>query len=531
MGEVWAARDPKAPKNRIVALKLTKQQGAEAAKVLWDEARIASLIDHPNVCRVHELGTADGLQYLVMDYCDGGSLHDLLERLPGRILRPGYAARIVANVAAGLHAAHELCDEHGEHMGVVHRDVSPQNVLISTAGGVTVADFGVARAAGQAHKATETGEMKGKLSYMAPEQVTSRDIDRRVDVFALGCVLYQVTLGKRPFHGEDALATLYQLLEKDLVRPSELDPTYPPQLEQVVLKALAKNRDERFATAQDQQIALERFLVDSGQQITDSDVARLLSEKMGTEITARKEEIRRRALALEAAPPKGAAPAERLETEAGMVSEAPPPARTSLLVRLAAASVFLAVAGGSVFLMREQPKGEPGSPSAGSAPATNPAQNPADSAADGASTSSADARGAQVRFTVLAQPPEARIELDGREVGIGRYQGSHRTSSDLHRLTVTLPGYETQSREVDFEESRSVEIALKPLAAGAQAGRTPRGQPGHTASTGAPSGSAPRPSGASTETNPSQKPGTTAGSPSGKKPPRSLDSTNPFSNP
>jgi serine/threonine protein kinase len=510
MGEVWAARDPKAPKNRVVALKLTKQQGPEAAKVLWDEARIASLIDHPNVCRVHELGMADGVQYLVMDYCDGASLHDLLERLPGRMLTPPHAARIVANVGAGLHAAHELSDEHGAHMGVVHRDVSPQNVLISTAGVVTVADFGVARAAGQAHKATETGEMKGKLSYMAPEQVTSRDIDRRVDVFALGCVLYQVTLGKRPFHGEDALATLYQLLEKDLVRPTELDPAYPPELEQVLLKALAKNRDERFATAHDMQIALERFLVNSGQQVTDSDVGRLLLDKMGTEITARKEEIKRRSAAMEAAPVAVPPALERLETEAGTVSEAPPPVRSSMVVRVAAITVFLAVAGGSIFLIRDRQNAAPTSPSAGSAPAANSASTPGEAAVDGAKGPSLDPTMAEVRFTVLAEPPVARIELDGREVGVGRYQGNHRVSSELHRLAVSAPGYESQSREVDFEESRSLEIVLK---------RTPGAL------------SRPRPAAPSPEPKPTAKAGTTAGAPNGKKPPRSLDSTNPFSNP
>jgi len=502
MGEVWAARDPKGPKNRVVALKLTKQQGAEAAKVLWDEARIASLIDHPNVCRVHELGLADGLQFLVMDYCDGASLHDLLERLPGRILTPGFAARILANVSAGLHAAHELCDEHGHHMGVVHRDVSPQNVLISTAGGVTVTDFGVARAAGQAHKATETGEMKGKLSYMAPEQVTSRDIDRRVDVFALGCVLYQVTLGKRPFHGEDALATLYQLLEKDLVRPSAVDPSYPPELEQVVLRALAKNRDERFATALELQMALERFLVTSGQHVTDEDVARLLGEQLGTEITARKDEIRRRAAALDAGP----APApvvERLETEAGTVSEAPTPARTSFGVRLAAVGVFLAVAGGSVFLLRDRLGRSASAPQGSAQPSSNVAS--ADGKLDAPPLP-------EVRLTILAAPSAARIELDGREVGIGRYQGNHPTSPDLHRLTVSLPGHETESREVTFEETRTLEIALKPVTAAVPAGGS-------------------RPRAATPSKTSSEKPSATPAPGNGKKPPRALDATNPFANP
>lgn len=508
MGEVWAARDPKAPKNRVVALKLTKQQGAEAAKVLWDEARIASLIDHPNVCRVHELGMADGQQYLVMDYCDGASLHDLLERLPGRMLAPPMAARIVANVSAGLHAAHELCDEQGHHMGVVHRDVSPQNLLISTAGGITVADFGVARAAGQAHKATETGEMKGKLSYMAPEQVTSKDIDRRVDVFALGCVLYQVTLGKRPFHGEDALATLYQLLEKDLVRPTALDPSYPAELEQIVLKALAKDRNERFATAHELALALERFLVHSGQQVTDGDVARLLMERLGTEITARKEEIRRRAATLDKGPKIATGEGERVETEAGTVSETPPSARSTWAVRLMAGAVFLAVAGGSVFLLR-QPKVVEIPP-----PTNGAAIDPSAIAADPGASATAPAE-QTVRLSVSATPKTARIELDGQEVGVGTYQGTHLLSGAQHRLVVSAPGYESQARELGFLESQSLEVSLKAAASGTR--------PSNTGSTKKP---VTDPSGSN-----ASKPGTTGQPSNGKKPPRSLDATNPFATP
>lgn len=514
MGEVWAARDPKAPKNRVVALKLTKQQGAEAAKVLWDEARIASLIDHPNVCRVHELGIADGQQYLVMDYCDGASLHDLIERLPGRTLAPSMAARIVANVSAGLHAAHELCDEDGLHMGVVHRDVSPQNVLISTAGGITVTDFGVARAAGQAHKATETGEMKGKLSYMAPEQVTSRDIDRRVDIFALGCVLYQITLGRRPFHGEDALATLYQLLEKDLVPPRELDPSYPPELEEIVLRALAKDRNERYSTAHELALALERFLVHSGQQVTDGDVARLLLERMGTEITARKDEIRRRVAALELGPRIATASAERLETEAGTVSETPPSTHSGWTVRLLAAAVFVAVAGGSILLLRE--------PEAGvtrAAATQGMGTEPTPTSVGPGTAVSAPPAAQTVRLTVATLPKTARIELDGRELGTGTYQGSHPLSPERHQLVVSAPGYETQTREVHFEETQSLEIALEALRAG---------RPKATSVTlGSKPAAAPPP--ALPKDGP--KAGTTGQPANGKKPPRPLDVTNPFANP
>src|SRR5690606_9409061 len=191
MGQVWAAHDTSAPGERVVALKTTHQSGAEALRVLWDEARLASLIQHPNVCPVYELAEEGDVSFLVMQWCDGATLHDVLDASPGKQIPLALAARIVANVAAGLQAAHELIGPDGTALKVVHRDVSPQNVLISTNGAVTVTDFGVAKAAGQAHRPTETGEMKGKLSYMAPEQVKSKDIDHRVDIFALGCVLYQ----------------------------------------------------------------------------------------------------------------------------------------------------------------------------------------------------------------------------------------------------------------------------------------------------------------------------------------------------
>src|ERR1041384_1833227 len=224
MGRVWVAIDTASPGLRLVALKTTLN-GADAGMnpdfwaVLADEAGLASRINHPNVCATHELSEQDGTHFLVMDWSDGASLRDVLNALPGKRLSPELAAHVCASVAAGLHAAHELVDEHGHSLGVVHRDVSPQNVLVSTRGQVRLADFGVAKSRGQLHKATETGEVKGKLSYMAPEQVTSKTIDRRADVFALGCVLYEAALGVRPFHGADALATIYKILEEDLPLP------------------------------------------------------------------------------------------------------------------------------------------------------------------------------------------------------------------------------------------------------------------------------------------------------------------------
>src|SRR3954471_24883684 len=164
-----------------------------------------------------------------MEWSDGASLRDVLDAAPAKRIPAELAAFIGANVAAGLHAAHELADDDGHPLGVVHRDVSPQNVLVSLRGHVRLADFGVAKARGQQHRPTETGEVKGKLSYMAPEQITSKLIDRRADVFALGCVLYESTLGVRPFHGSDAMATMYKILEAPLTPPRSVEPDFPEE--------------------------------------------------------------------------------------------------------------------------------------------------------------------------------------------------------------------------------------------------------------------------------------------------------------
>ncbi len=546
MGEVWAARDPSALKNRIVALKTTKQQGSEAARVLWDEARIASLIEHPNVCRVHELGLSDGVQYLVMDYCDGASLHDLLEKMPQRVLPPAFAARILSRVAAGLHAAHELTDEDGQHLGVVHRDVSPQNVLLSTSGHVTVTDFGVAKALGQAHKTTETGEMKGKLSYMAPEQITSRDVDRRADVFALGCVLYQVTLGQRPFHGDDALATLYQLLEKDLVTPRELDPSYPPELEEIVLKALRKDREERFATAAEMQLSLEHFLVNTGASLAEADVAELLLERLGPEIRARKAEIRKRVAELDGGTQRPVESQEKLPSDSsqlggrtteGTVTDAPPaPARSSTKAFLIAAAVLSAVALGSVLVLRvtaaedadaiskAQGLVSQGAEGAGVvAVASDPdVWASGEAAGDGALPSAmnqgadeekpnrADAEKVEsstetpsVSISVNVMPSVASILLDGEKVGVGNYETTVEPSTQGHLLRVEAPGYKSLTRAIVFDRDQNLELSLRRRAP------LERSKPPRSDSTVPP---------ASRDKPP-------------QKSPRPLDSTNPFATP
>jgi len=158
-------------------------------------------------------------------------------------------------------------------------------------GHVRLADFGVAKSRGQLHRPTETGEVKGKLSYMAPEQVTSKVIDRRADVFALGCVLYEATLGVRPFHGTDALATMYKILEEDVAAPRGIQPDFPEALERVLIKALAKDPSARYQSAEEFRDALLEYLSVTGRVFADKHVAELLRGVLGEPLAERNRSI------------------------------------------------------------------------------------------------------------------------------------------------------------------------------------------------------------------------------------------------
>ena len=308
MGRVWVAREfGTGKKPRLLAIKTTlndESVGAEYWNVLLDEARIASQVQHPNVCSIHafDVDKESGVPYLVMDWSDGGSLHELLEHLPEHVLPAPIAVYVAARVCDGLDVAHDLLDETGAALDVVHRDVSPQNILISASGQIRLTDFGVAKARGRLHRATETGEIKGKLSYMSPEQVTSKFSDRRADIFALGCVLYEASVGKRPFHGADAMATLYQLLEQPLALPSDRLPGYPVGLEEIVVKALQRAPEDRYQSAEEMSRALQTWLAVQGPRVSERDLSELVQRTLGSKIRERNQQIEATIKELDAPP-------------------------------------------------------------------------------------------------------------------------------------------------------------------------------------------------------------------------------------
>jgi serine/threonine-protein kinase len=247
--------------SRTVAIKRLHPQyakDADFASMFLDEARLAARIRHPNVVQTLDVVQLKGELFLVMDYVQGESLSRLYRQLrqQGRLVPRRIAASIMSGSLLGLHAAHEARNEHGVLLQLVHRDVSPQNVLVGTDGVPRILDFGVAKAAGRAHT-TRDGAMKGKCAYMAPEQVMSQPVTRATDVFAAGVLLWELLTGRRLFAAETDASTLMKVLHAPIEPPSHVVPGIPPAWDAVVMRATQRDPAQRFATARDMAIAVE----------------------------------------------------------------------------------------------------------------------------------------------------------------------------------------------------------------------------------------------------------------------------------
>lgn len=239
------------------------------------EMGIASMVCHPNLVAMVDHGTVDGQYFLVMEYVHGADLATLLgcaadaeSRLPLDV-----GLTIVTNVARGLHQLHEQPDRDGRKPELVHRDVSPSNVLVAYDGQIKLADFGIATATAYT-RTTEAGTVKGKMGYLSPEQVRGDPIDRRSDVFALGVLLFEATVGERLFVGDNDYAVMHSITEAKFDPPSERDPDYPAELEAIVLRALAADPADRFATASEMERALVEFAETQGLVLYQGEVSR-----------------------------------------------------------------------------------------------------------------------------------------------------------------------------------------------------------------------------------------------------------------
>lgn len=251
-----------------------------------DEARIAYRLRHPNVVRVHDVVPIDGQLVIVMDWVEGVALRNLIrregEKLPIPVIR-----RVLVDALEGLHAAHELRDDRDAPLEIVHRDISPQNLLVGTDGLTRVTDFGIALARGRLAPTTVQGGVKGKIPYLSPEQVNRTKIDRRSDIFAAGVVAWEILVGKRLFMAPSEGEIMAMILREPLQPPSAIRMDVPLDLDESVLRALERKADRRFATASD----FARAIADGGPMATHEEVGRIVATTAGTTLAARRQKL------------------------------------------------------------------------------------------------------------------------------------------------------------------------------------------------------------------------------------------------
>jgi len=297
MATVYLARKANQRDAPLIAVKRPHRHLASEKAfltMLVDEARLASSIQHDNVVKVRELGFDNGEPFIVMDYVEGASLADVRKELSavGRAIDPRFAVRIALDALAGLQAAHVLHDDKGKPLGIVHRDVSPHNVLIGCDGSARLTDFGIAKAADRV-QTTRTHEVKGKLAYLAPERIDKRRIcTAQSDVFSMAVVLWECIAGRRLFRGDEAIETLQEVISGPIPSLRRIGAPIPQALDDTILRGLSRDLDTRYKTAAEFADALQRASGGRPNIATPAEVACLVEALFGERLRVRHANIR-----------------------------------------------------------------------------------------------------------------------------------------------------------------------------------------------------------------------------------------------
>jgi serine/threonine protein kinase len=260
-------------------------QGSEFVTMFINEAKLAALLTHQNIVQIYDLGNVDQCHYITMEYIMGKDLRTVINhgKSKNMPLSIGDALLIVSKICSALDYAHRKKDLNGNDLHLVHRDISPQNILISYEGEVKLVDFGIAKAA-MGGQETKTGVLKGKLAYMSPEQAWGKPVDGRTDLFALGIVLYEAVTGERLFTGNDEISILEKVRKAEIPSPTELNPAIPPELEAVLKKALAKEPENRYQTASEMEMALEELITKKGYAFSSLSLSHYMQSLFADEI-------------------------------------------------------------------------------------------------------------------------------------------------------------------------------------------------------------------------------------------------------
>ena len=527
MAEIYLARQTGLQGfEKLVVVKIILPNLADDQKfvgMFLDEARLAATLNHPNVVQVYDLGQEKGAYYIAMEFIAGQDLTAVVKKAKKAVgnISIDVAGRIIANAAEALQYAHTLKDNMGRPLNLVHRDVSPSNILVSYSGATKLVDFGIAKAESQNAK-TQAGTLKGKYSYMSPELIRGQPIDGRNDVFALGIVFYEVLVGRRLFRRETELAIIHDILEGKVPPPSKLRPEIPAEIDKIVMKAIEKDVKNRYQSAQEMQLAIERFLSSGGHPVTTLDVQAFM------EVTFAEENMQYQTLLRElptASPAKleamlavDAANEGSQATGSSFSGSVPKPLlhpdEEDVLVKKARKGPPLAVVIGGVgalvlaaigvgflvkgpsageVMVRSEPPGAAilldGEPTlqktpavlkpvkfgphtivvrlSGFAPGDTGVMLTKDSASAQVSFELKAQQAAPAELTITTEPAGAEVFIDGRSAGASPVKGKSVESTLEHVVRVHLEGFadETVSVTPAAGEKKSVTLTLKPAAA------------------------------------------------------------------
>ena len=456
MAEIFLAREEaQAGASRLLVVKRILPHVADDenfTRMFLDEARLAMQLSHPNICHIYEFGQLEGSYFIAMEWINGVQLGKLIRRARGEGgLPPQIAVRVIARIAEALHYAHRAKDQLGRPLGIVHRDVSPHNIMVSYDGNVKLLDFGIAKATSHSSK-TQAGVIKGKFSYMSPQQCLGQSIDGRADVFALGVCLWETLTGKPLFHRKTEYETMRAVIEEAAPPIQRVREGLPPRLDEIVQKALAKDDAERYESAGAFQEDLERWLSEEHHVVN--------AAKIGEHMEALYEDEIKRGPLVDSTPfgmslnqrpgtPSGAAAMYGTGSRSGASGEVMPLKKSPAVPILSAIIVLLLAAAGAYALLQssEPPEARPTQPVAAAEPRDQPVPEPPVPAAGEPGEERAEpALGALV---IRSRPTGATIRIDDRELAETTPTILTEFPAGPHRISISASGYETWRDEID----------------------------------------------------------------------------------
>lgn len=488
--------------SKLVVIKRLRDHLAddpEFVGMLIDEARLAARLNHPNIVHTNEVGEIDGRFFMAMEYLEGQPFTRIRRRAKKRKtpLSLSWELHILSDVLAGLQYAHELKDYDGRELGVVHRDVTPSNVFVTYDGVVKLVDFGIAKATGRSTE-TKTGVVKGKMTYMPPEQALGQEVDRRADVFSVGVMLWEAVAGTRMWKGVEDVVVLGKLINGDIpTSPKEVAPDVPDVLDEICRRALAPDPNDRYASAADLQEAIDDYLETIKERPNNRDIGALVSELFDRD----RKEIRQiiesqlskltddgasslDPVMIPDSMPSSRTPsatftsnvvsetslspsvdAESSEPQPSEVSAAPPQRQRSVLWLGAALAAVIATIG--YVVTRSPAEGTSPDADTTASPSTAAAAPPTASetatagTAEPPSKSSSDSVPSIVRLTLRAVPASAQFSVDDGPWLDNPHVRRVAADDERHEIRVRAAGYETKKLVVPFDEDVVLDITLE----------------------------------------------------------------------